>query len=562
MRHSNLDAVAAAAETTVRRLSATDRLPNLPRNLEPLLHAGWDYTADPKTIDDPGLGIWRTPQFVPRLRNPGWVAGRRPILAIGMSVDEIEAGLRRQIRILPLAESERPGCDSKGESDYFATPTGVPGGRDPYLEPFLGVHLRDLAVFLDELSKINPRLARELMSKRFCALGLEFDNLAAIPWPETCHRRFSDRGRDKVIPPVLALVLHAALAQYAQTHAAHLQLAFKKTGEPIGIRELVDDLPTLLSKSASSGTRLVGQFETLQTWGLHGRYELKSRRAVTALRRRLLADCAQFGTMPSGGGGWPKALIKSVRNHPYSLKHRELGPGSQLAKRDAITRYGLTWRDDAAVNLLLIHEQMLEWHSGYAHPVSFNAPFRSPAKLWRPRPLASSIAAASLFWLESNVPNALSSELEQLARSTKIYSGYDIETLCGNCTGEKVLRRARDLVPVLNRPSCLGFSAFAHPRLWLTDHIPDMPEFVRLEALAQDDLLALGRQGGLPPSVFKAMSYSRLGAAQVASKRRGSRRPRNGKVRIAARASQALSMMMHAQATDPMHAVLIRDSLR
>lgn len=555
MKTSNLDPISVTIVATVDRIRATDRLPLLPPNPESILRAGWDYTADAQTIDDPGEGLWRTSQFVPHTPDPGWSVGQ-PILALGMSVDQIEAGLWRQIRILPQSVEDRPSRREDQPFDCFAA--GARDRRDNFLELFLGVHVRDLAIFLDHLATRDATLARDLMSKRFNAIGIEA--LAAIEWPEICHRRFAERGLKDVVPPGLALVLHASLAQYAQTHAAHLKMAFSKTGDPIGIRQLLDDLPTLVSNIAEPGTRLVGDVGHLQTWNLHSLQGWERRAQMTALRRGLLAGCVQLRAMQHSHPVSVAALISSVRSHPYALKHPALGSGSQLAKREAITRYGLTWRDDAAVNLLLIHEQKKEWEADFSQAVVGEKSSHRPS-IRRYRSFACSIAAVSLFWLESNAPQALRHELDQLARSAKMARGHDIEPLCVGCTGQRLLRRARDLMPVVKRPDCLGYSAFAHPSLWLTDEIPEVAEFVRLKCAAEDDLLALGRGGGVPPSVLRSISYRGLGRAKAAQKRSSSRSREEREARITVRAAQALSMTMHAQSTDANHSLLVHRSL-
>lgn len=528
----------------LNRLSWSDGGPEAPSDPSEMLVEGWDVVADRSATDASTLGIWRSQQLVPPSTDCGWKAGK-PIFAMDMSVEQIAAGLWRQLKILPSAAEDRQAdC-----ADPFRDSYGRVGSRDRSLEPFLGVSVRAMAMFLDDIRRPDPVLAHALLSKNFASLGRDVEQLASIPWPNACRALFQREGRKSVIPPILALILHASLAQFAQTHAGHLSMAF------VGSSEITPKvLMGLLTSSDKEGRHVaaehVAAVAAMQTYVWTSQQHSN---AISPIPKRQALLSSAYRAQAEG----PNFIARSdklIATHPGSLAVRK-GGSVVLAHRGAITRFGLTWRDSAALNLLIIHDQMKAWQIQYGQ--SLKRPRNASSSGWRPGSLAEAMSRTLHFWLETVVPKAAENELRLMVHSSGEEPGQPLEFVGGKDVGRQMLSRARKLSTLFNRPSAIGYSALAHPSLWLCKTSPDQSEFDNLGAAAQQDLSLQQSMSKIPASLIEAMSLDGFRPARRTRRRRKHMFPSDPEVACASRAAQALSMMMHVQATDPMHRALL-----
>lgn len=528
----------------LNRLSWSDGGTEPPSDPSEMLVEGWDVVVDRSAIDAPTLGIWRSQQLVPPSTDCGWKIGK-PILAMDMSVEQFAAGLWRQLKILPTtAEDRQEDC-----ADPFRDPYGRVGSRDRSLEPFLGVSVRAMAMFLDNLRRFDPVLTHTLLSKNFASFEHDVEQFATIPWPNSCLALFQREGRKSVIPPVLALILHASLAQFAQTHAGHLSLAFAGSSE-ITPKVLIGLLNASDEASHHVAAQHVAGAAAMQTYVWMSR---QPNNAISSIGTRQDLLSSAYHALARGRGAIVRA-DQLIATHPGSFGARK-GQSAVMAHRGAVTRFGLTWRDSAALNLLIVHKQMKAWESEYGQRLKRS---RKASSLgWRPGSLSEAMSRTLHFWLETVVPEAADNELRLMVHSSGEEPGQPIESVGGKDVGRQMLNRARKLWSLFNRPSAIGYSALAHPSLWLSKIPPDQSEFNNLGVAAQNDLSLQQSMSKIPASLIETMSLDCFRPARRARRRRPWTISSDTHVACASRAAQALSMMMHVQATDPMHRALL-----
>lgn len=585
-------------ERVVKRLMLDDRksFGNV-AGLRECLQPGWDITNDIRRVDDPGAGIYRAAHLLSGAEATDEQILTQLILRTGMNTDQFKAGLYRQIRLFPTNHSWRWDCSITSDRDCFSIAGNVDGDserartRDKFVIPILSITLEDLAICLEAWDKERPKLARLVLTKSFVKIGTDERLLAAYEWPKECLDRFRQAGMTRVLPPVMAFVAHAALAQLAQTRSAHLKSGYSDDGSRVTAKAVLDDIPTRSHGMQHRGTALLASGVSLQTLALAFREPQDLAGADDwgdSLVARAIDQLSIDGevSLPDVDD---RSLSIMIRHHPAlqtrKLEHRR----SMLANRPLFYWQGLTEAESAAVNLIVIMEEVEDWIEHFGHDI----PVGSVSSVSKREAVskAKAVAAFRLGWLESSTRAAFMAEarsiiVQQLKdenpcmrgnespgetpeakknRQVKFDKMLDTEVNAASLETMMTERFGDSLWMTVTKLRSAGvgkvrqamWRTFAHPHLWFRD--VDEPVFKRLASWTHQ----LARKTkGAPNEVVTAMNLKGLGPAQ------GKRPSQSKKARadykeqvIAAKAAQALRLMLTPQPTDLMLRLLVLGQL-
>ena len=584
----------------------------------PLLIRGWDITDDRHKVDHPGDGIWRASHLAIVKNLDLDRHSICPIIAPGMSKAQLLAGLWRQIRILPESvQWRRDAVQISQHADPFdpaAAPPqqrtdGLDGieafvaayeakhcSRDEYVITLIGHTLEDVVEFLIDLRKTNPDLVRLLLAKDFMNVIKAFPDCLDLTWPDSCLMRFNLEKRDDYLPPILVLVLLAELSQHAQVQAAHNRLSFDKRGKPVDLATVRKDIVTANSGKSLAATKHLLQCKWMQTSAFIAPSTIaanKDRAAaikwVKHCKTKILDFTVRAGDTKSGilnyalrpvfapePGEEVYAAIRDFTAHPNAALISRSNQMATFPNRPAITFYGMTWRENASVTLLLIANQARMWNSQFrpTRPI--------PLRLKAGRPsLARAMAMLMYCWLETSVPAAFYG-IHRDAKSKDQYDKFgqivlDPEGLIDNrhC-GKDLLKQARILITSLPAAGKQGYSAFAHAALWFDLQHDDLSHY---ETFAAENVKAIrsimtaqarrAEVGGLPCNIVVNVSAGKGGTGGLPLGR--TRADPAGRVSdisdakmcsVTGKVAQAEAMLLGPFATDPTHACLLRSARR
>lgn len=587
----------ATMEWIVNRLILTTDASAKSAGLDAHLQPGWDITSDIRCVDDPGVGIYRAPHLLSNAAETRGQGIEQVILATGMTINEIEAGLYRQARVFPTPDRWRWDLGILSKRDCFSVATDAGDYdersdiRDEYLIPFLGVTIEDLAICAADWSANDPQLAQQMMSKSFSAFGESEQLLATRVWPKPCIERFQQAGMTRVLPPVLAFVAHAALSQAAQTHGAQSLAGYLSSGKQVTATSIINDLPTRKHAQEHRATRLFASSAFLQSLPLAVKepHDLASADGWgDNLVAKAMEQVGVDGTIdvPTFND---RRLGAMIHHHPALLSRATKKRRPMLTNRPILHWQGLTEGESAAVNLTIIMNQVKAWFAQYGHAI-----LADPGKLTKPRAIAwkpRAVAVIRLAWLETSNRSAFVEEarlilLQKEKASNPKTEGNKVlgatedferarveafhqkialmavastaESMDDEDFGDSLWRRGETLreagIGAVGHP---GWQNFAHPHLWLRD---DASQLATIEGLAAwtHGLAEKSLGRGAPDGVVAAMTVKGGGAAN--SKRRSSRKGVSTALKeqkIAARAFQVLGLMLTPQSTDPMLRVLV-----
>lgn len=577
----------------------------------PLLVEGWDFTSDPRKVDEPGEGMWRAPHLAIVKGTDLLGAGICAIISPGMSLAKLQAGLWRQSRVLPKNEPwRRLAVDRPAHADPFEPDARQPAGdaetelliqiaavdvgdrsRDDFFVTLIGHTVKDVCEFLVEVEKSDPELAKLLFAKNFMETRATSFASLALPWPASCISRFKREKRRDHLPPVLALILLAETARHAQVQALHTRLSFDKDGYRIGLKIVCEDIVTVAGGHALAATKLLLRCKWLQSSALlaptatMGSADADAALAWTDKSQREIFAFAYHagneGTDAIDGAlrsVFAPALGKEVagaecdfRSHPNVWLSRADGTAS-FPNRLAVTFHGMTWSENASVALTLIADQARSWSKHY-RPHG-----RIPERRRDGRPsLAQSIAAIMYCWLETSAPEAFFGTYGRAARpdASDVCEPEDMsaeDLIVGADSGKNLLEEARNIISLLPRAGEKGSSSFARASLWFERQHDDLVHYRAMARLSLRSIVEIkgfhderARHGSIPASVVGSASFRRRGKAGLTGQQSGSglnSRPskaateRDGK--IAARVAQAEAMLLLPTSTDPMRAYLLR----
>ena len=417
--------------------------------------------------------------------------------------------------------------------------------------------------------------------------------LLTLPWPSSCQTRFKKEGRGAFLPPVLALVLFAEMARHAQGQAAHNIASFDRTGRPIDLKTVREDIATAASGSALAATTLMLRSKWLQTSAMLAPARIlqeKNHAAAIAWTdecEQLLLEFAH-----DAGRAGAHAFDEMLR----PVVSPKLGTEAEFAKRDflahpnvwaidradgtsafpnrqAVTFYGMTSTESASVALRRIADQARKWNKQHCHA----SPLRERWSRGRPS-LPRSIAAITYCWLETNVPETLCRKYHRAGQQSCQDDLRDLsisaeDLVMAGDSGRDLDKVARRICALLPQAGVQGSSRFSNAALWIerqSDDVDVYRKLARRSARSIDELnVAAARRaqpGNIPGEVVLAISLRGLGKARRPDRRGyleagcASKNPMSPKdIELAARVAQAEAMLMGPSATDPMHAVFLRE---
>ncbi len=555
-----------------------------------LLLPGWDYALDISRLDPPRVGVWRAPHL--NILIDKCEAQGAAILSLDMDVDEIASGLWRQLRI-------HPDCcpaHSVSDGDPFlvsASPDAERGeGRDVFIRSLVGHTVRDAAEYLADLLHREPELGRLVLAKDLEGALNRSPQLEDDKWPAVTQKRWkrTQKGLD-LVPPIYFLALLYELARLAQNHAALLALSFDWRGNEVSVADLKREMTGLdeVQKPSLLADRLM-KLASLQTTAaippqtlLEG---LAPDRQFRWIRNRLdrlhqgfdeygktFAD-RLFDTMPKAQ---PARVARKVSNHSFLRPQKREGQGESLRKDLAATYWSLSWRNHAAVGLIMIAEQARAWNRTFRNarsgPVNLR---RASSPTGRDHSLDQAAATIAHFWLESYSMGALRTALRPVIEG-QLRAGRDkglrftdpstldclvneaaeeLEVLAMHSKfGGKFCQAARRVMHRLPPAGAEGYTALYHPHLWLDRHGDDLSHYAARVSREP-------KRG--TPAYIKRRVVARARYAGAGGHFRNSLVPlakapdSDVDRRIAVRAAQFLAMTVASSALEPMRAVLRR----
>lgn len=449
-----------------------------------------------------------------------------PILDVGMTVQELLAGIWRQSLVRPSDAG-----DPIGDNPYLVSNChGIcPSSR--YLMTLIGHPPRDLALWFDELRRHDPDLFRLVLAKNFKA-ALTYDpDIVSYPWPKMVRKMWRDEEAD-YLPPFHTAVLYAELARTAMNHAGLVECAFDGETE-LTTKKLLDRVGTSFGPGktvAASRAISYAPFQTLALGLPDSIIEAEDIPAMEAWVQTAASHIALVAGELEGIDIAPSTEVQanSLRAgfaaHPQFLPEPRKGKGSSIQPRRTSIFWGVAWRLNAAVRLLEIAETAREWNrcyrpSGPQLPVATN--FR------KANPVARAITAIRFRWTaEASRPAAKALLGEVLSKAEKKEFRFEewlpkqiepltIDNHLGAKSGLSLQEKALAEIGGLPKPGELGYSARSQAHLWLDDVGDDIAQYRQLEkmpmrehskALHGNSLPSRQRPSGIPPEIVAMLA--------------------------------------------------------
>lgn len=469
------------------------------------LRKGWDLVVSGPTSPVGLLGIPRVPHLailgdVPAAAMPG-----RPIFAVNMTVQEIEAGLYRQCRIRPEALAD--GTSIAKDPYTILDDDAYDPGRAWVFRALTGHAPRDVALFLADQLQRRPNIGKRLLAKDFVTALAEAPDLYDATWPDRVQAGWHENGGKNYLPPMLVLALHAELARWSLNDLGMIALSFDADGTAITTQTLIADIMataaaidrTTVMPHPTPIDALVGMVP-FQTYTLLPPTAVFASRDASAGRAWSQA-CASLipsvigdhgptlidDMMTFAGHLTPTALQANIRAHPKAWPELRKGYGYSPQKRPAVEYWGLDRRQNAAVGLLEIARDAQAWNRAY--PAADGDLHEDVTE----QLLANAMQTVLCLWLEDAHALAaiqLDREIREgfRDRATREPTVFADETLDDVCRrpgfGSGLLRTARALIAGRAKPGKEGYSARAKALFWIAAIGDDLGWYLDLQRRA------------------------------------------------------------------------------
>lgn len=465
------------------------------------VYEGWDVWPGKERGDRAGMA--RLPHLAILHDVDVSRAGHRPVLTLDMDRHALEAGLWRQLLILPDMPSTdiRSGLPSADptSSDPFAPTRWTVPDRELFLRIVTGHSARDLAEFIVDLRHQHEALARLVLAKDFkAALRLRPDAFD-IPWPASVTARWTRTGQRDHLPPLAVAGVIAELSRLAQNVDGHVHLTFDEAGNEIFSRFYLDAIPTLAGPlGAPAAIARLAELAVLSSTALVPPDDL-----METLER---ADC---GNWSEGAASIMSVAIGRIGHCAFKIFRRpdvedaifirdgiarnprfcpeiRHGHGSSMQKGDAALFHGMTYRQHAATGLLAIA----------AEARALSARYRTGRDRLRALAVDRHLdrAAAAIFycWIEAGHPSALATALAPVIEAKKKQAGkalspvdLTIDALAvGTRFGGTFCDDGRARLTSTAAPGAKGYTAGYHVHLWFDDAGDDIEVYQRYQRLA------------------------------------------------------------------------------
>lgn len=548
---------------------------------------GWDASRSLLSIDPPGEGVWRAPHpLVMHDLSAG--ASLVAILHARMSVDEIEAGLWRLLRILPDAKKwRRQGVHGIAPQDPFLPDRDLLEcqTRGSFVRSLLFAAPRDAADFLWAKLRSDPEIGRCLLAKDFKG-ALKLDPcLWDVDWPHVVKARFKLLGHRDLIRPLAFLVALACLSRLARNVGAHILLSHRDDGKPMHIATYNYAFLATANGAAQARTRRLAGYAALQTTAMlppdvvydecDGNLGQAWSAAVALVIAEAIAAEKEKAFIPLTQ---PPSLIDARFVRDGLLAHPALapnnGPDQKHAFRQAhfVTVRGLSPKAHSMTGAFQIREQVERWRSGLAGNSNPKTLRKSDSE-GRPFSLQQAAAALYYLWLETSRPEALSREMNSITGQPN-FDGSNpsappdsIDDLaCDKRFGESLAKEVRTAMAALSKPGVPGYTAWYRPHLWVCDEGDDINYYQKLQQTAVRNWDLAARTGiilsddalcKVPPEIVARMDLGKKMSSARKARRLAMRSHRLSKDAIAARYAQRSVMMVSAASTDQMWRLLL-----
>ena len=544
------------------------------------VYRGWDVWPGEERGDR--VGMARLPHLAILHDVDLARAGHRPVLTLDMDRHAFEAGIWRQLLILPDMPSNdiRSGLSPADptSSDPFAPTRWTVPDREMFLRTVTGHSPRDLAEFMVDLREQDGPLARLILAKDFrAALRLRPDAFD-IPWPASVVARWARTGQRDHLPPVVVAGVIAELSRLAQNIDAHLHLTFDAAGNEIFSRGYLDAIPTLAGPFAApaavarltelavlSSTALVPPDDVLERLD-PGSCSAWSEGAASIMAIAIgraghdACEMVRYPDTPQDATFFRDGIARNPRFCPEVRDNY----GSSLQRGNAALFRGMSCRQHAATGLLTIAAEARALSARYR---TGRDRLRAPVV---DRRLERALAAFFYCWIETGHPRALATALAPVVDAKEHYAGKvlppderTIDALAtGTRFGETWCADGRTRLVDAAAPGHEGYTAGYHVHLWFDeagDDIHAYRQHQRAAVTRHRKLLRYGHPIGArlatvprPPAVAK----NTLPVMDPVLQRRRLRRVLEMKASAAAPVvSQNCAMMLLPPATDQIHLV-------
>ncbi|WP_375399076.1 hypothetical protein [uncultured Sphingomonas sp.] len=544
------------------------------------VYQGWDVWPGEERGDR--VGMARLPHLTILRDIDVARAGHRPVLTRDMDRHALEAGIWRQLLILPDMpsndiRSELPPADPTSSDPFAPTRWTVPD-REMFLRMVTGHSPRDLAEFIVDLRHQDEALARLILAKDFkAALRLRPDAFD-IPWPASVVARWAHNGQRDHLPPVAVAGVIAELSRLAQNIDAHLHLTFDAAGNEIFSRGYLDAIPTLAGPFAApaavarltelavlSSTALVPPDDVLE------RLDPASCRAWSEGAASIMAiavgraghdafEMVRHPDTPQDATFFRDGIARNPRFCPEARYEH----GSSLQRGNPALFRGMTYRQHAATGLLTIAAEARVLSERYRSGKDRLPMPRVDRRLER------ALAAIFYCWIEAGHVRALETALapvisakEHQAKKALAPEDRTIDALAtGTRFGETWCEDGRVRLTDMSDHGEEGYSAGYHVHLWFDDAGNDIGSFQRHQRVAVARNRRLLRHGhpieGRLATVPRPPSVATRGKPTidpVLQRRRLSHVMRMQASSAAPIVAQNCAMMLLPPATDQIHLV-------
>ena len=442
------------------------------------LRLGWDYWQPGQPMTD-GHGIARTPH--PAIgRDITMPRGVRPILDLGMSAAEIQAGIWRQCII-------RPGDPfAKGDDPFTISTADAFCSRAEHLVALIGHAPRDLALWLDDLRRTDPDIFRLVLAKDFKAALAHRSRLRVARWPAAVTQQWRD-GEGDYLPPIFVAILYAELARLAINQAGLLALSFDD-GVELTTTQFLNRVPLAGGPHAPPAILraiAMAPFQSVALTPPDTILENLDRSAAAAWSQTAAASIA-LAAGERGGIDLPAAdpeesnrVRAAFAASPHAWRELREGHGASRQPRPAATRWGLNWRFHAATGLVELMTTAREWNIRYRKA--------GPRldKMARER-RAQALALIGFGWLAEVDAVAAHRELKRIEPSAAHLSIRKITPLAidsrlGGRSGDDLLRDAEAGLADRPAPGAFGYTARYQAHLWIGVQGDDIAHYRRFQ---------------------------------------------------------------------------------
>lgn len=525
---------------------------------------GWDYWIPGKPPTD-GCGIARTPHHLP-IDLTSLPEGAVAIIDGTMKAVDLIGSVWRQILIRPDAAYAESGCNPFAVSDAFED---CPRAR--HLIALVGHSPRDLGLYLDDLRQRDGELFECVLSKNFKGAIAKCPAIADDDWPASVQARWTKPA--DYLPPFRVAVLYAELARLALNQAGLLAMA-TDGATSLNTKGLLSRIPLAGGPHQPHAVRRAIEMLPYQSIALSAPGSILrggDAEAAAAWAKVCAGNLSQAAEQLGGLAIAPRtpkeaiAIQEDYRASPaFWVEKRDHGGG--LGNRPGATRWGLSWRRQAAVGLMEIMMTAIDWNC------RFRPDGPKLSRMSRER-VSLALATINYAWTGETNPAAALALLRQACRNKSVaiptaFDPFGAADFLGDASGNDLRKLGLELLADRPKPGELGYTARYQAHLWLDDHGDDIAHY---QAFQRDAALEYERaKMGALPDILR--DTSRVPAEVVAALGRsygiyprhdGIGRDQPPSLTMTddiaeARAAQNIAMMISPLSTDPMHEQLSR----